>query len=94
MFRLSDKEKEVFERKGRHLRVNFTHGGCMDCDVFPSQEDEEPVRLCRQCFFDTHKLHKRQEEAFGGLSLPGAAAATPTKKPFGSPKRRSMRPYL
>jgi hypothetical protein len=73
IFRLSDREKAMFDKNGRHLRVNQANGGCEDCQVFPSMEGEDAVRICRQCFSDTHKLAPRQEEAFGGsLGLAGA----------------------
>lgn len=72
VFRLSDKEKKKLESNGRHLNVNKTKGGCEGCDAFPSQEGEDPVRLCRQCFFDTHKLRPKEEEPFSGPpGLPG-----------------------
>ena len=66
VFRLSDEDKQAMEKNGRHLRVNLTRGGCLNCKAFPSQEGEDPVRLCRQCFFDTHKLRPAPEEPFGG----------------------------
>ena len=84
VFRLSDSELKVFERKGRHLRVNNAYGGCLNCKVFPSLEDEEPVRICRQCFFDTHLLAKPKTEAFSGVCLAGASGDL--KSP--SPRRR------
>jgi hypothetical protein len=68
-FKLSEAEKAQFERAGRHLRVSITSGGCADCQVFPSLEGEDPVRLCKQCFFDNHLVAPRAEEAFAG---PGA----------------------
>jgi hypothetical protein len=73
LFRLSSREKVDFEKNGRHLRVNRCRGGCIGCNVFPSKEDEQPVRLCRRCFFDTHKL-KKTEKAFGACVLPGIAS--------------------
>jgi hypothetical protein len=27
--------------------------------MFPRNRDEKPARLCRKCFFDTHRLGKR-----------------------------------
>lgn len=73
VFRLSEIDRERFEKNGRSLLVNTTAGGCIDCNVFPSHEGEEPVRICRQCFFNTHLQCKREEEAFAGLgALAGA----------------------
>eukprot|EP00980_Cylindrotheca_fusiformis_P012002 scaffold2838_cov112-Cylindrotheca_fusiformis.AAC.4 len=72
VFRLSEKDKKKLEQNGRHLNVTKTRGGCENCEAFPSQEGEDPVRLCRQCFFDTHKLSPRKEEPFSGpTGLPG-----------------------
>jgi len=64
--KLSEVERELYEKNGRHLRVAMSQGGCRDCTIFPSQPGEPPVRLCKQCFFDTHLIRKRKEEAFGG----------------------------
>jgi ribosomal protein L40E len=66
VFRLSDSDKKKLEKNGRHLNVYKTKGGCDECLAFPSQEGEDPVRLCRQCFFDTHKLRPKKEEPFSG----------------------------
>jgi hypothetical protein len=66
VFRLSDSEKKKLEKNGRHLNVYKTKGGCEECQAFPSQEGEDPVRLCRQCFFDTHKLRPKEELPFSG----------------------------
>ncbi len=71
VFRLSDYDRERFEKNGRSLLVNTTAGGCIDCKAFPSHDGEDPVRICRQCFFNTHLQCKRVEEAFAG---PGALA--------------------
>ena len=52
----SNEEKEKFQAAGRHLRVMLVRGGCdRSCSIFPREADEFPVRLCRKCFFDTHK---------------------------------------
>ena len=80
VFRLSDADKKVFAKSGRHLRVNPTRGGCVACKAFPSQEGEDPVRLCRQCFFDTHKLRPYKPEAFTGSQFMGMGVSTPAKK--------------
>ncbi|KAG7351921.1 DnaJ domain containing protein [Nitzschia inconspicua] len=66
IFKLSQEEKEKYDKAGRHIRVACTFGGCVDCQVFPSGEEEDPVRLCKQCFFDTHIVRPREREAFSG----------------------------
>jgi hypothetical protein len=66
IFKLSERENDQYENRGRHLRVAQTAGGCLDCNVFPSEEEEDSVRLCKQCFFDTHLIRPRQEKAFSG----------------------------
>jgi len=66
IFKLTEAEKDRYETNGRHLRVATTNGGCRDCEIFPSEEGEDPVRLCKQCFFDTHLLRAKEEEAFEG----------------------------
>jgi len=66
LFKLSVTEREAYERKGRHLRVVMTKGGCQGCHVFPSGEGEDPVRICRQCFFDTHLQYVPKRTTFGG----------------------------
>ena len=68
VFKLNEKEKAKFEKLKRHLGVQMTHGGCDDCQAFPSQEGEDPVRICRQCFFDTHKLKKFTRGPFSGTT--------------------------
>jgi hypothetical protein len=75
VFRLTDDERKKAEKNGRHLRVIMTCGGCINCKAFPSQQGEDPVRVCRQCFFDTHKLKQMEEKPFGGLY--GLAGITP-----------------
>jgi len=72
VFRLAPNEKEKFDENGRHLCVNLTLGGCLDCQVFPSKVGEDPVRLCRQCFFNTHRQAEPEQEAFGGTLILGA----------------------
>jgi len=65
----------------------MTQGGCIDCQVFPSQEGEDPVRLCKGCFFATHKLRAKEEEAFAGIgALAGANQKSPNRR---SPRNRS-----
>ena len=88
IFKLSHAERDRYEKAGRHLRVTPTAGGCIDCKVFPSEADEEPVRLCKQCFFDTHLISMRKEKAFDGN---GALAGIQDKKRSYSPGRRRYR---
>lgn len=66
IFKLSETEKDEYEKNGRHLRVATTFGGCSDCAIFPSAVEEDPVRLCKKCFFDTHLVRKKEDEAFMG----------------------------
>jgi hypothetical protein len=55
----SAKERRKFRQEGHHYRISSTRGGCIrTCPCFPRKEDEMPVRLCRRCFYDTHKLGK------------------------------------
>ena len=56
-FLLSPDEKAVCDIRGRHLRVVMSTGGCdRSCSVFPRAPNEPPVRLCRTCFFNTHRM--------------------------------------
>jgi hypothetical protein len=73
VFRLSEADRARLELNGRSLLVNFTTGGCISCEAFPPGDDEEPVRICKKCFFDTHLPPERHEEAFSGT---GALAGT------------------
>jgi hypothetical protein len=51
----SPSEKLKYDEEGHHYRVNIVRGGCSrKCKLFPREEKEPPVRLCRQCFYDTH----------------------------------------
>jgi hypothetical protein len=86
IYHLTDSEKMDFEKNGRHLCVSEAYGGCLDCQVFPPEdEDDAPVRLCRKCFFDTHKLHKAKQEAFGGAgAMTGMVSSSKFK---GSPSK-------
>jgi hypothetical protein len=55
----SAKERQKFKQEGHHYRISSVRGGCIrSCPCFPRKEDEMPVRLCRRCFYDTHKLGK------------------------------------
>ena len=57
LFWASAEEKARFIESGHHLRIMMVRGGCgTDCTVFPRQSDEHPVRLCKKCYFDTHKM--------------------------------------
>ena len=57
VFYLSEDEKTKLHITGRSLRVMQTSGGCCrDCQVFPRKEHESPVRLCRACFFNSHRF--------------------------------------
>jgi hypothetical protein len=71
MFRLTDEEKVKLDMEGRHLRVQFTTGGCPDCQVFPTSFDEPPVRLCPKCYSMSHRCNPRMRK-------------TPLKKGFDS----------
>lgn len=52
----SAKEKEKFFERGHHLRIMMVRGGCgRNCTIFPRKADEFPVRLCKKCYFDTHR---------------------------------------
>ena len=56
VFLLSDEDRALLDIKGRHFRVMNTSGGCCQtCELFPREHDEPPVRLCRQCFFNSHR---------------------------------------
>jgi hypothetical protein len=51
----SPSERRKYDEEGRHYRINIIRGGCSrKCKLFPRTEKEPPVRLCRQCFYDTH----------------------------------------
>ena len=89
IYHLTDSDKMTFEKNGRHLCVSVAYGGCLDCQVFPPKdEDDEPVRLCRKCFFDTHKLHKAKEEAFGGTGAMAGTVSSPRNRGLSSNIRR------
>jgi hypothetical protein len=83
IFKLSEDEKRRYEKAGRHIRVAACHGGCLDCQVFPSDEGEDPVRLCKQCFFDTHVVRRHEQEAFSGNGALAGAKAVQRKSPIG-----------
>ncbi|KAG7366023.1 DnaJ domain containing protein [Nitzschia inconspicua] len=83
IFKLSPEEKEKYDKAGRHIRVACTFGGCVDCQVFPSGEEEDPVRLCKQCFFDTHIVRPREREAFSGNGALVGVDTVQRKSPSG-----------
>jgi hypothetical protein len=56
VFFLSDQETARLDATGRHVRVMYTTGGCcMTCKLFPRSFDEQPARLCRACFCNSHR---------------------------------------
>jgi hypothetical protein len=58
---LSPNEKLKFDEDGHHYRVNMVRGGCVrSCTLYPRNENESPVRLCRKCYYDTHKTIKEK----------------------------------
>jgi len=51
----SQEERDKYEAKGHHHRINSTRGGCYrTCQFFPKTASEAPIRLCRKCFYTTH----------------------------------------
>ena len=53
----SEQERLKFQRDGHYYRVCNVRGGCSrTCPCFPRSLDQAPVRLCRKCFYDTHRL--------------------------------------
>lgn len=56
VFFLSDEDKARLDAEGRHHRVMFTSGGCCNtCEIFPRSFDEDPARLCRMCYGNSHR---------------------------------------
>ena len=52
----SDEEKEKFQITGHHLRIMVVQGGCdKSCLIYPRGEEQIAVRLCKKCYFDTHR---------------------------------------
>jgi len=52
----SHEDREKYKIRGSNLRITKTRSGCdRTCTIFPPDDDGEPVRLCRQCFFATHQ---------------------------------------
>jgi hypothetical protein len=66
IFKLSDAERAQYEKNGHHYRVNQTRGGVLDCKIFPSGPGEDPIRISKQCFYDTHRVFRDKEAAFEG----------------------------
>jgi len=55
----SEEDRKRFDEVGHHYRICRVRGGCTrDCKLFPRAINEQPVRLCRKCFYDTHHLGK------------------------------------
>ena len=64
------KEKERFIATGYHYRIMRTQGGCArTCEHFARKIDEPPVRLCRYCFYSTHRISKEEELLGEGLNF-------------------------
>jgi hypothetical protein len=62
---LEHSERLQFLKDGHHPRVNHVRGGCSrSCMIFPRGENETPVRLCRQCFYDTHYTYTPQKGTY------------------------------
>jgi hypothetical protein len=74
VFRLSEAEKETLDTKGRHFMVQFTTGGCTNCQVFPKDFDEPTVRLCPKCYSISHR------EATKNIKERGISLATRLQK--------------
>lgn len=59
----SPEEKDKFQARGHHLRIMMVRGGCnRECTIFPREKNECPVRLCKKCYFDTHRDGPSREE--------------------------------
>lgn len=55
----SEEERLKFQRDGHHYRIWSVRGGCSRaCPCFPRTPDQAPIRLCRKCFYDTHRHGK------------------------------------
>lgn len=56
VFFLSDEERALLDSTGRSIRVMFTTGGCCGtCEIFPRSFDDQPARLCRACYQNSHR---------------------------------------
>ena len=60
VFFLNDQERAQLDATGRHVSVMFTTGGCCrSCEIFPRSFDDQPARLCRMCYQNSHrKVHQ------------------------------------
>jgi len=62
-----------FKARGSHLCIAKTRSGCdRTCTIFPPDIDNEnsaPVRLCRQCFFATHKQENSKLQVYRGNNV-------------------------
>lgn len=57
VFFLSDQDRAALDAHGRHIRVMFTTGGCgRTCAIFPRSFDDQPARLCRMCYSNSHRI--------------------------------------
>jgi hypothetical protein len=63
----SPSEQDEYEKRGSQLRIFRTRGGCAcSCAIFPSNNKNNPVRLCRQCFFATHQQDRSRVKVYRG----------------------------
>jgi len=74
VFRLPESEREKLDARGRHLMVQFTTGGCQDCNVFSKSVGEPHIRLCNKCHSASHRAigtrhRKRGDATFIGSSF-------------------------
>lgn len=67
----SGREKREFYAKGHHPRIMLTRGGCaMECKLYESRDESRPVRLCRKCFDDTHRIKRSKSRSRSRSSRP------------------------
>ena len=72
----SETERAKFLDEGRHVRIMIVRGGCTrSCTAFPRGEDDPPVRLCRKCYFDTHRPPRKSTD---GRDLFNKSITSPT----------------
>jgi len=66
----SPEERDRYKVRGSSLRIAKTRSGCdRTCAIFPPDDDDDEsssVRLCRQCFFATHKQENSRLQVFRG----------------------------
>jgi len=66
----SEDERQKFFQTGRHVRIMICRGGCRKaCTAFPQGENEPPVRLCRRCYFDTHRTRRTSTDVRDGFQI-------------------------